>query len=71
MWGLVYFNVYIRHCLDVVKQKYPLTPRLALKKAKDSANQAGRERRSYLKNPENLEHSVEAVTSTPPTTTSN
>ena len=71
IWGLVFFCFYIRHCLDVVKQKYPFTPRLALKKAKDSANRAGRERRSYLKKPENLEHSVEATTSTQSTITSN
>ena len=46
MWGLVYF-FYFRRCLDVVKQKYPLTAHLALKKAEESANQAGRERRSW------------------------
>ena len=35
-------------CLDVVTQKYPLTLHMALQKAKDSANKAGRERQSYL-----------------------
>ena len=46
-------------CLDAVKQKYPLTPRMALRKARDSANQSGRERKSYLKNAEVVEHRQE------------
>ena len=35
--------------MEVVKQKYPFTPRLACKKARTAANQAGLERRSFLK----------------------
>ena len=35
--------------LDVVEQQYPVTPRLALLKAKNAANQAGLERESYLR----------------------
>ena len=35
--------------LDVVEQKYPVTPRLAFLKAKNAANQAGLERKSYLR----------------------
>ena len=53
-------------CLDVVKQKYPLTHRMALRKARDSANQLGRERKSYLKNAEVVEHRQE-VSETPTT----
>ena len=33
---------------EVVKQKYPCTPRLAYKKARMAANQAGLERRAFL-----------------------
>ena len=33
---------------DVVHQKYPRIPRLAYRKARESANQAGRERKSFL-----------------------
>ena len=33
---------------EVVRQKYPLTPCLAFKKAKRAANQAGLERRNVL-----------------------
>ena len=33
---------------DVVHQKNPLTARLAYRKARDAANQAGREQKSFL-----------------------
>ena len=37
-----------------MEQKYPLTPRLAYKKAKMAANQAGLERKSFLNRKDNL-----------------
>ena len=40
--------------LDLVEQKYTLTPRLAYKKAKLAANQAGLEGKSFLNRKDNL-----------------
>ena len=48
-------------CLDVVTQKYPLTPHMALRKARDSANQAGRERQSYLNRVQMSEHTADVT----------
>ena len=45
-------------------QKYPLTPQLAYRKAKEAANQAGRERLSYSKRTEVDDAEIAAV-STP------
>ena len=40
--------VYWLELKKILFQKYPLTPRLAYEKAKLAANQAGRERNSFL-----------------------
>ena len=45
---------HINFVLDLVEQKYPLTPRLAYMKTKMAANQAGLERRSFLNRKDNL-----------------
>ena len=46
-------------------QKYPLTPQLAYRKAKEAANQAGRERLSYSKRTEYDDEVEIAAVSTP------
>ena len=46
-------------------QKYHLTPQLAYRKAKEAANQAGRERLSYSKRTEIDDEAAIAAVSTP------